>query len=155
MMTSINGNISHFTGPWCGEFTGIGELPSQRPVTRIFDAFFDLRLNKRLYYYSDLTLSQSFSQWQHSFQWNLRSHWLKVLRQCHIAVEIQGPYALLMYECKSCTYCINAFACKIISVRTQSSYLAYALNPPPPLVSKKFLVLPVVPTTTNGWGFPK
>ena len=25
-----------------------GELPSQRPVTRSFDAFFDLRLNKRL-----------------------------------------------------------------------------------------------------------
>ena len=25
-----------------------GELPSQKPVTRIFDVFFDLRLNKRL-----------------------------------------------------------------------------------------------------------
>ena len=25
-----------------------GEFPSQRPVTRIFDVFFDLRLNKRL-----------------------------------------------------------------------------------------------------------
>ena len=25
-----------------------GEVPSQRPVTRIFDIFFDLRLNKRL-----------------------------------------------------------------------------------------------------------
>ena len=26
----------------------LGEFPSQRPVTRIFDVFFDLRLNKRL-----------------------------------------------------------------------------------------------------------
>ena len=25
-----------------------GEFPTQRPVTRIFDAYFDLRLNKRL-----------------------------------------------------------------------------------------------------------
>ena len=47
MMTSSN-------GPLCGEFTLLGnssvtgELPSQRPVTRSFDVFFDLRLNKRL-----------------------------------------------------------------------------------------------------------
>ena len=26
----------------------IGEFPTQRPVTRSFDVFFDLRLNKRL-----------------------------------------------------------------------------------------------------------
>ena len=36
------------TGPLCGEFTGPGEFPTQRPVTRNFDVFFDLRLNKRL-----------------------------------------------------------------------------------------------------------
>ena len=36
------------TGPLCGEFTGPGEFPAQRPVTRSFDVFFDLRLNKRL-----------------------------------------------------------------------------------------------------------
>ena len=28
--------------------TVIGEFPEQRPVTRNFDVFFDLRLNKRL-----------------------------------------------------------------------------------------------------------
>ena len=40
----------HFrvTGPLCGEFTGPGEFPTQRPVTLSFDVFFDLRLNKRL-----------------------------------------------------------------------------------------------------------
>ena len=44
MMTSSNGNIFRVTGHLCGEFTG----PAQRPVTRSFDVFFDLRLNKRL-----------------------------------------------------------------------------------------------------------
>ena len=47
MMTSSNGNIFRVTGPLCGEFTGPGEFPTQRPVTRSFDIFFDLRLNKR------------------------------------------------------------------------------------------------------------
>ena len=47
MMTSLNGNIFRVTGPLCGEFTGPGEFPA-RPVTRSFDVFFDLRLNKRL-----------------------------------------------------------------------------------------------------------
>ena len=48
MMTSSNGNIYRVTGPLCGEFTGPGEIPAQRPVTRSFDVFFDLRPNKRL-----------------------------------------------------------------------------------------------------------
>ena len=48
MMTSSNGNIFRVTGPLCGEFTGPGELPTQRSVTRSFDVFLDLRLNNRL-----------------------------------------------------------------------------------------------------------
>ena len=48
MRTSSTGNIFCVTGPLCGEFTGPGEFPTQRPVTRSFDVFFDLRLNKRL-----------------------------------------------------------------------------------------------------------
>ena len=40
--------FSAFTGPLCGEFTGPGEFTAQRPVTRSFDVFFDLRPNKRL-----------------------------------------------------------------------------------------------------------
>ena len=48
MMMSSNGNIFCVTGPLCGVFTGLGEFPTQRPVTRSFDVFFDLRLNKRL-----------------------------------------------------------------------------------------------------------
>ena len=42
MMTSSNGNIFRVTGPFTGVF------PSQRPVTRCFGVFFDLRLNKGL-----------------------------------------------------------------------------------------------------------
>ena len=43
-MTSSNGNIFRVTGHLCG---GIHWSP-QRPVTRSFDVFFDLHLNKRL-----------------------------------------------------------------------------------------------------------
>ena len=48
MVTSSNGNIFCVTGHLCGEFTGTGEFPVQRPVTGSCDVFFDLRLNKRL-----------------------------------------------------------------------------------------------------------
>ena len=48
MMTSSNGNIFRVTGHLCGEFTGPGEFPTQRPVTRNLDVFFDLRPNKLL-----------------------------------------------------------------------------------------------------------
>ena len=47
MMTSSNGNIFRVAGPLCGEFTGHRWIPLTMPVTRSFDAFFDLRLNKR------------------------------------------------------------------------------------------------------------
>ena len=48
MMTSSNGNIFRVTGPLCGEFTGPGEFPTQRPVTRSFDVYFDLGPNEWL-----------------------------------------------------------------------------------------------------------
>ena len=48
MMTSSNGNMLSVTGHLCREFTGPGDFPTHRPVTRSFDGFFDLRLNKRL-----------------------------------------------------------------------------------------------------------
>ena len=55
MMTSSNGNIFRVTG-FCagnspvtaGNSPVTGEFPSHRPLTRSFDAFFDLRLSKRL-----------------------------------------------------------------------------------------------------------
>ena len=48
MMTSSNGNIIRVTGPLRGESTGHRWFPLTKPVTRNFDVFFDLRLNKRL-----------------------------------------------------------------------------------------------------------
>ena len=49
-MTSSNGNIFRVTGHLCGEFSAPPpcEFPTQRPVTRSFDVFFDLHPNKRL-----------------------------------------------------------------------------------------------------------
>ena len=48
MIRSSNGNIFRVTGHLCGEFTAPGEFLAQRPVTRSFHIFCDLRLNKRL-----------------------------------------------------------------------------------------------------------
>ena len=48
MRTSSNENIFRVAGHLCGEFTGTGEFPAQKPVTRSSDGFFDLSLNKRL-----------------------------------------------------------------------------------------------------------
>ena len=48
MMTLSNGSMFRVTDPLWGESTGHQWIPSQSPVTRSFDVFFDLRLNKRL-----------------------------------------------------------------------------------------------------------
>ena len=48
IMTASNGNIFHVTGPLWGNLPVTGAFPSERPVTRSFDVFFYLRLNKRL-----------------------------------------------------------------------------------------------------------
>ena len=69
MVTSLNGTIFHVTGPLCGEFTGPGEFPAQRPVTQSCDVFFDLRLNKRL-------SKQPWGRWFETPPWSL---W----RQCN------------------------------------------------------------------------
>ena len=66
-MTSSNGNIFRVTGPLCGEFTGPGEFPTQRPATRSFDVFLDLRLNKRL-------SKQPWGWWFETPSWSLWRH---------------------------------------------------------------------------------
>ena len=73
MMTSSNGNVFRVTGPLCGEFTGPGDFPTQRPVTRRFDVFSDLRLNKRL-------SEQPWGWWFETPSWSL---W----RQCNGYLE--------------------------------------------------------------------
>ena len=68
MMTSSNGNIFRVTGHLCGEFTSLRLIPAQRPVTRSFDVFFDLRqdgrLSKQLWGWWFETPSRSL--WRHS-----------------------------------------------------------------------------------------
>ena len=88
MMTSSNGNIFRVTGPLCGEFTGSGEFPTQRPVTRSFDVFFDLRLNKRL-------SKQPWGWWFETpsrsllRQCNISdSHWRTLCRFCHAPINV-------------------------------------------------------------------
>ena len=44
----IKWNISALFAICEGNSPAIGEFPAQRPVTRSFDVFFDVRLNKRL-----------------------------------------------------------------------------------------------------------
>ena len=48
MMTSWHGTIPALLDICAGNSHVPGEFPSQRPVTQIFDVFFDLHLNKRL-----------------------------------------------------------------------------------------------------------
>ena len=68
MMASSNGNMASLA--FCeGNSPVTGECPSQRPVTRTFDIFFDLRLNKPL-------SKQSIRRW---FETQSRSLW----RQCN------------------------------------------------------------------------
>ena len=66
-MTSSNGIIFRVAGPLCGEFTGPGEFPTQKPVTRSFDVLFDLRLNKRL-------SKQPWGWWFKTPPWSLWRH---------------------------------------------------------------------------------
>ena len=95
MMTSSNGNIFRVTGPLCGEFTGTVEFPTQRPVTRSFDVFFDLRLNKRL-------SKQPWGWWFETPSWSLWRHCnggrpvIPRRKQCHIGHRRRhgAPFAI-------------------------------------------------------------
>ena len=71
MMTSSNGKFFRVTGHLCGEFTGHRRIPHTNPVTRRFDVFFDLRLNKRL----------SKQSWGWSFETSSRPLW----RHCNVS----------------------------------------------------------------------
>ena len=83
-MTSSNGNIFRVTGPLCGEFTGPGEFPAQRPVTRSFDVFFDLPLNKRL-------SKQPWGWWFETPAWSLWRHRNAIVSMPNQHIGLQGP----------------------------------------------------------------
>ena len=85
---SSNGNIFRVLGTLCGEFTGPGEFPAQRPVTRSFDAFFDLRPNKRLN-------KQPWGWWFETPAWSL---W----RQCNVKASHNIPDSIFFTLCLKC-----------------------------------------------------
>ena len=90
MMTSSNGNIYRVTGHLCGEFTGPGEFPAQRPVARSFDVFFDLCLNKRL-------CKQWWGWW---FETISRPLWCHCNTGSSLSYIVHSRYPTLIVGCK-------------------------------------------------------
>ena len=70
----------------------IGEFPSQRPVTRSFDVFFDLRLNKRLSTQSRRRWFEMPSRplWRHcdELHWRMRDPITKSYDQCRSDIRL-------------------------------------------------------------------
>ena len=87
MMTSSNGSIFRVTGPLCGEFTGPGDFPAQRPVTRSFDVFFDRRVNKRL-------SKQLRGWWLETPSWSLWRH-RNVYRTNYREINVYGVTTII------------------------------------------------------------
>ena len=93
MMTSSNGNISTSLALCAGNSPAPGEFPAQRPMTRSFDVFFDLRLSKRL----------SKQPWGWWFETLSRPLW----RQCN---DVRPPppfFYSLRSSFKSTKSCLN------------------------------------------------
>ena len=95
MMTSSNGNIFRVTGHLCGEFPVTSEFLAQRPVTRSFDIFFDLCLNKWL-------SKQSWGWW---FEMLPRLLW----RHCNVNVYVYQISQLSFVRCVGCVF--SAYSC--------------------------------------------
>ena len=127
MMTSSNGNIFHVTGHLCGEFTSPGEFLAQRPVTRSFGVFFDLRLNKRL-------SKQSWGWWFETLShqlWRLRNVTTDILLMS-LGLDEMSLIPVRIWICKSVSKILltasglvrpMCLACKMI----KSSYLSLSI----------------------------
>ena len=75
MMTSSNRKFSALLAICAGNSPVPGEFPAQRPVTRSFDVFFDLRLNKRLS--------------KQSWGWWFKRLWCPLWRHCNETTVIR------------------------------------------------------------------
>ena len=84
MMTSSNGDIFRVTGPCAGNSPVTSKFPSQRTVTRSFDVFFDLGLNK--------WLSKQSKRWW--FETPLCSLWRHRNGDWRSLINLNGPLAL-------------------------------------------------------------
>ena len=88
MVTSSHGKIFRVTGHLCGKFTG--EFPAQRPVTRSFDVFFDLRLNRWL-------SKQPWGWWFEMPSWSLWRHRNEETKHPSLNCEIPALLATVPY----------------------------------------------------------
>ena len=113
MMTSSNGNIFRVTGPLCGEFTGPGEFPAQRPVTRSFDVFFHLRPNK-------LLSKQPRGWWFETPPWSLWRHCNGLSGAIDIASR-RIPYQSFILSNTKYWPVAWLFMCKLIMHKIRSS----------------------------------
>ena len=97
MMTSSNGNIFRVTDHLCGEFTGHRWFPTQRPVTRSFDVFFGVRLNKRLgkQSWSWWFETPSRSLWRHSNNKKIRNYIILKLNSVYQECCVRGTPLLI------------------------------------------------------------
>ena len=87
------------------------EFPSQRPVTRSFDVFFDLRMNKRLSKHSRRRWFEtpSHSLWHHCngdrtmfFQKGLHDvHWQVKFRRCAVNINCAVEPTTGLCQCRS------------------------------------------------------
>ena len=85
-----------------------GEFPSQRPVTRSFDVFFDLRLNKRL-------SKQSRRRWLETPSRSLWRHCngvyflydISILLLCHMGELLSHPYSFTIHLCHTDGYALS------------------------------------------------
>ena len=89
MMTSLSENTFRVTGLLCGNSPVTGEFPSQRSVTRSFDVFFDLRLNKRLS--------------EQSWGWWFETPWRSLWRHCNVPGAIHPSIPSCLACCSKCS----------------------------------------------------
>ena len=96
MLTSSKETFSALLAIYAGNSPVPGEFPAQRPVTRRFDVFFDLRLNKRL-------RNESWGWWFETLSrpsWRHRNDWKRsreeFCRECGLAFYRKGINTLPM-----------------------------------------------------------
>ena len=77
-----------------------GEFPAQRPVTRSFDVFFDMRLNKWL-------SKQSRGWWFETLLCRLWSHCNDIIVVLDCSVAISRDWGLSEYSCEFYEYFIT------------------------------------------------
>ena len=108
-MTSSNENIFRVTGLLWGEFTGHRWIPLTKPVTRSFDVYFDLCLNKRLPKQSRCLWFEtpSRSSRRHCNETNQASVIWKIVS---VVVVVRRRHAMLMCGCVSIFFSLQSFS---------------------------------------------